>query len=238
MRFPGFSAEALTFFRGLKRNNNREWFQARKHIFEDKVKRPMLELVSVIFSEMMEFAPDYVSEPQKTVYRIYRDTRFSADKKPYKDHIAASFTRRGLQKHAAAGFYFSVSDSEIEVGGGVYMPGAEELLAIRNHIAGHHAEFRAVAAARDVRRLMGEVQGEQLSRVPKGFSAEHPAADVLRFKQFLFFKGMEPAVVTTPRLEPELVKRFRAMTPFVEFLNAPLVAGLAGRLDKTGVISH
>lgn len=222
--FRGFPKEGISFFRGLARNNRREWFQARKEVFEEQVRRPMCDLVNALNQAMMEFAPDYVTDPAKAIYRIYRDTRFSADKTPYKTHIAASFTRRGLVKHQGAGYYFSVSDREIEVGGGVYLPLPETLLAIRTHIAEHHEEFRRLSEAREVRRLFGEMQGERLSRVPKGFASDHSAADLLRHKQFLFYIVLEPDMAATPRLLPDLVKRFRAMTPWIAFLNAPVVA--------------
>src|SRR5207244_3382352 len=104
--FPGFPSEALTFLRGLARNNRRDWFQPRKEIFETKVKAPMIELVEAVNAELLKFAPDYINDPKKAIYRIYRDTRFSPDKTPYKTHIAAVFPRRGLDRQAGAGFYF------------------------------------------------------------------------------------------------------------------------------------
>ena len=107
--FPGFSPEALKFLRGLERNNRREWFQPRKETFETLVKAPMTQLVEAVNAELLRFAPDHITDPKKSVYRIYRDTRFSADKTPYKTHIAAIFPPRGLEKHASAGFYFHVS---------------------------------------------------------------------------------------------------------------------------------
>ena len=222
--FPGFPREALQFFRGLSRNNNRDWFLPRKAIFEEQVKQPMRQLVSGLNAAMMTFAPEYVTDPDKAIYRIYRDTRFSPDKTPYKDHIAASFHRRGPAAHSDAGFYFAVSHKEVAIGGGVYMPAPETLLAIRNHIAGHHPEFRRIVGARAVRRLFGELQGERLSRVPKGFCAEHPAADLLRFKQFILYVELPPDLATTPALYGEILKRFRAMVPFLGFLTAPLKA--------------
>src|SRR6478609_9290981 len=91
--FPGFPAEALTFFRSLARNNNREWFLPRKPLFEEKVKQPMWALVESVNASMKSFAPEYITDPGKAIYRFYRDTRFSKDKTPYKDHIAASFGR-------------------------------------------------------------------------------------------------------------------------------------------------
>ena len=167
--FPGFPPEGLEFFRQLQRNNRREWFQPRKAIFEATLKQPMRELVSAVNAAMKSFAPEYVTDPEKAIYRIYRDTRFSKDKTPYKDHIAAYFSRRGDK--TGAGFYFAVSHKEVAIGGGIYMPAPETLRAMREHVAEQHEEFRKIARARAVRQLFAGVQGEQLTRVPKGFAA-------------------------------------------------------------------
>ena len=222
-RFAGFPPEAMQFFRGLARNNNREWFLPRKPVFEEKVKRPMWELVEALNASMKAFAPDYVTDPAKAIFRFYRDTRFSKDKSPYKQQIAASFPRRGLPGlPGGAGYYVAVSHKNVAIGGGVYMPAPETLLAIRNHIAGRHAEFRRITGTSAVQRLFGGVDGEQLSRVPKGFAKDHPAEDLLRFKQFLLYAELPAEIAVTPELFVEVQKRFRAMAPFVDFLNAPL----------------
>jgi uncharacterized protein (DUF2461 family) len=104
------------------------------------------------------------------------------------------------------------------------MPAPETLLAVRNHIAGHHDAFRRLTSSRTVRKLLGELHGEQLSRTPKGFACGHPAEDLLRMKQFLLYVELPPDSVTTSRLFREIDSRFRAMTPFLEFLNAPSVS--------------
>ncbi len=220
--FPGFPAEAMSFFRGLARHNNREWFLPRKPVFEEHVKLPMHRLVEAVNTSMKSFAPDYMTEPSRAVYRFYRDTRFSKDKTPYKDHIAASFNHRALAGKGAAGYYFAVSHKDFAVGGGVYMTLPETLLAIRQHLAENHREFRRIIQGRTLRQLLGEIQGEQLSRVPKGFCADHPAADLLRYKQFLFYIELPAEIATTPEVHREIVKRFRAMAPFLEFLNGAL----------------
>jgi uncharacterized protein (TIGR02453 family) len=222
--FPGFPPEGLTFFRSLKRNNRREWFQPRKHIYDETLRAPMIELVTALDAEMMKFAPAHVREPESAIYRIYRDTRFSSDKTPYKTHIAAIFPHRGLAKHSCAGLYFSVSPEEVEIAGGVYMPMPEDLRAIRLHLLDQHEEFRRIVKGRTLRGLMGELQGDHLSRVPKGFPADHPAADLVRQKQWLVYVTLEPAIATTPKLFTEVVKRIRAMAPFLAFLNTPLLA--------------
>src|SRR5216684_7637331 len=192
--FAGFPPEAIQFFKGLERNNRREWFQPRKQIYDEQVKAPMADLIRTLTAEMMRFAPDYVTEPEKAIYRIYRDTRFSKDKTPYKTHVAAIFPRRGTEKHGGAGLYFSVAAHEIEVAGGVYMPGPDALLSIRSHLAEHHEDFIRIVKSRKLRALMGELHGEQLTRVPRGFACEHPAADLLRYKQWLLYVMLDPAL--------------------------------------------
>jgi uncharacterized protein (TIGR02453 family) len=219
--FPGFPQEGIDFFRKLQRNNRREWFQPRKPIFEASLKQPMRELVAAVNGAMKNFAPEYVTDPDRAIYRIYRDTRFSKDKTPYKDHVAASFPRRDTP--SGAGLYFAVSHKEVAIGGGIYMPAPETLLAIRRHIANRHQELRRIVAKPAVRQLFqAGLQGEQLTRVPKGFAREHPAADLLRYKQFLLYIELEPDLATTQDLYPEVVRHFRAITPFLEYLNAPL----------------
>jgi uncharacterized protein (TIGR02453 family) len=223
--FPGFPKEGMAFLRALKKNNDREWFAPRKSTYEEKVKQPMIELVSAIHREMLRFAPDYVSEPSKCVYRIYRDTRFAKDKTPYKTYTSALFLRNGFDKYAGgAAFYFAVSPDNTEVAAGVYTPDRDVLLEVRQHIAANHKELRAILNSAKVKKLAGELQGESLSRVPKGFDPEHPAADIIRRKSFLLDVTLDPKLAATPALLKELVMRIETMTPFVEFLNRPLLA--------------
>lgn len=223
--FPGFPREGIEFLRALRKNNDREWFTPRKAVFEAAVRQPMIELVGAIHREMLRFAPLYAGEPAKCVYRIYRDTRFSKDKTPYKTFASALLLRQGFDKHnGGAAYYFAVSPVSIEVAGGIYMPDRDVLLAVRQHIAANHLEFRATYERAKVRKLLGELRGEALSRVPKGFDAEHPAADLIRRKHYLLEAELDPALATTPELLPEIVARLEAMTPFIEFLNRPLVA--------------
>jgi uncharacterized protein (TIGR02453 family) len=216
--FPGFSPEALQFFRGLSRNNKREWFLPRKPLFEEKVKEPMRQLVEALNLALHDFAPEYETDPDKAIFRIYRDVRFSKDKKPYKEHIAATFHRRGTTTHGQAGYYVAISHKSVAIGGGVYMPEPAQLLAIRQRIAERHEDFRRILAARPVRKLLGDLQGDQLSRVPRGFAADHPAADLLRFKYFILYVELASSLATKPALYKEIVNRFRVMVPFMQFL--------------------
>jgi len=222
-KFRGFPPEAMEFFRGLARHNTREWFQPRKQIFEETVRQPMLQLVEALNGELLRFAPLHATDPEKAIFRFYRDTRFSKDKSPYKDRIAATFPRRGMVRHQGAMYYFSVNDKGVAMGGGLYMPMPETLLAVRNHIAVHHEDMRAIIAAKPPTRLYGELQGESLARVPKGFPATHPAAGLLKRKHFFYYVETDPQVALTPALVPLLRKHFEAITPLVDFLNSGVV---------------
>src|SRR5437763_9522907 len=119
----------------------------------------------------------------KAIFRIYLDTRFSKDKRPYKTHVAATFYLQNLCKAAGPCFYFHFTPKELLVFAGVWMPEREELLAIRNLLAERHQEVRQLLRGNAVRKLMGELKGERLSRVPKGFDKEHSAGDLIRGKQ-------------------------------------------------------
>ncbi len=217
----GFSAEAIKFLRGIKRNNNREWFQKNKEVFEAELKAPMILLVDQINHALFEFAPEYVTDTKNAIFRFYRDTRFSNDKSPYKTHIAAWFKRNGFQDKSAAGFYFHVSAEEVIVAGGLYMPPPDQLLAVRTHLLDHHERFRELGKDRKIKTLMDGFGGESLSRDPKGFPKEHPASDLIRQKQWGYSCQLPASLATTPKLYPELVKRFKALTPVVNFLNEP-----------------
>jgi uncharacterized protein (TIGR02453 family) len=124
-----------------------------------------------------------------------------------------------LGKDSGAGYYFHVSSKGIGVACGAYAPGPEELRKIRHFIAGNHNLFRTSL------KLMGSVQGSTLTRVPKGFNAEHPAADMIKKKQWYWWVELPLALATSPKLKSEIVKRFRATAPMVELLNKPLLKG-------------
>jgi uncharacterized protein (TIGR02453 family) len=216
-----FPPEAITFLKGLEKNNTREWFQPRKEIFDTKLKAPMFELVEAINAELLKFAPEFITEPKKAVFRIYRDTRFSKDKTPYKTHLAAIFPRRGLTKDLGAGYYFHVSAKGVGIACGAYGPGPEQLRKIRPFLVENAKLFRSSAAK--LKKLMGPLKGTTLQRVPKGFASEHPAADLIKMKQWYWWVELDSKLATSPKLKVEVVKRFRAMAPMVEFLNRPLL---------------
>jgi uncharacterized protein (TIGR02453 family) len=127
-----------------------------------------------------------------------------------------------MEKLGAGGFFFSVNHKQVEIAGGVYHPDASAMLTIRTHIADTHEEFRRLLAKRKLRTLMGELKGSELSRVPKGFEATHPAADLLKKKDWIFYVLLEPDIASSPKLLTEILSRFEAVAPVIEYLNAPL----------------
>src|SRR4051794_28074511 len=228
-KFTGFPPQGLSFFRQLARNNRRDWFQPRKALYDEHVRRPMLELIELVNDDLRAFAADHVTEPARAVYRIYRDTRFARDKTPYKTHIAAIFPRPGLPRHAGAGFYFSVSHTGVEIAGGIYMPGPEELAAVRQALARDPTAFRRLAASSALKRLMGELQGTSLARVPRGYDPAHPAADLLRRKQLYFGKELPADMALGTSVRREVSTRFKAMAPVVHFLNAIVLQAMRAK---------
>lgn len=222
--FPGLSKQALRFFRELEENNNRDWFEAHKGVYLEHLKAPMEALVEAVGAEMVKFAPNEVTTPQKAIYRIYRDTRFSGDKTPYKTHLGASFFRHDLGKHIAGGYYFEVSHKHVGIAGGVYMPTPENLRLLRGHIADNGARFKKIVGAKRLVEKLGPLQGERLVRPPKGFDPDHAAIDWIKCKQWYYWKELPAELAATPKLLGELVECFKLMQPTIEFFNEPLLA--------------
>ena len=224
-RVSCFAPEALAFLRALKRHNDRDWFKPRKEQYETLLRAPMIALVERLAADFRGFAPDLVASPKTSLYRIYRDTRFSENKAPYKTHIAAIFPPRSLPKHQGAGLYFHVSPTEVWVGGGMYAPDTSLLHAVREHIAANVKRLRTVVESPAFRRTVGPLEGERLQRVPRGFPRDHPAAEFLRYRKFLAGHEFPPAFATSPRFYDAILKVFRHVAPFTHFLNEPLLKG-------------
>jgi uncharacterized protein (TIGR02453 family) len=224
-----FRAAGLRFLRGLRRNNRREWFEAHKPAFERELKQPMLALIETVNGAMEDFAPAHVRPPQKCMMRIYRDIRFSSDKRPYKSHVSAWWSRAGLEKTSGGGFYMHISPDEVMIAAGVYMPEREQLLAIRRYLAVHHAEVRGMLAERKLRRLMESFTGVPLTRAPKGFPKEHPAFDLLLCRQWGVEATLAPDASLQNDFATQVIRRFRLAAPLVNALNTPLLASTEKR---------
>ncbi len=219
---PRFSARTLSFLVRLKRNNRREWFTARRGEYDEVVRAPMLAVLERLAIDMRAIAPELVVGP-KSMYRIYRDVRFSANKQPYKTHVAASFWHRDLGKGGGAGMYFHVDPDGVWIGGGMYAPEMPQLYRVREHIAGNVRRFRSMIEAPRFRRALdGGLEGEQLQRVPRGFSRDHEAADYLRYRQFLAGREFPARFATGPKFYGGMLDVFRTIAPLIRFLNEPL----------------
>ena len=221
---PVFTDEALRFLRGLKRNNRREWFEKRREVYEREVKTPMVALVERLTAGMAGYAPEHVRPAAKCVFRIYRDTRFSADKTPYKTHLGAWWSRAGVVKTSGAGFYMHIGADEFVIAAGAYMPEKDQLLAIRRHLFEDHAEWKRLIEDRRLLRAFAIHDPVALIRAPKGFPMDHPAIEWIKWRQWGVTAHLPPEAALKPSLVADIEKRFRLAARLVSFLNAPLVA--------------
>ena len=219
---PYLRPEGLKFLRGLEKNNDREWFQSRKAVYEAELKEPMLAIVRKITDAMMEFAPHHVRPAEKSLFRIYRDTRFSHNKRPYKTHVAAWWSHMGMEKTSGAGYYFQVSPKGVVIAAGAYMPEKEQLAAIRNWLLENHEAFRKVLNKPAVKKTFSEFEGEALTRPPKGFPFEHPALDLIKQKQWGLSTTLPAETALETNFAQTLTKHFKLLAPLVDALNTPL----------------
>jgi len=219
---PRFSKQTLSFLNRLKRNNRREWFNARKDEYDTVVRQPMLAVLERLAVDMRDIAPDLHVSP-KSMYRIYRDIRFSENKQPYKTHVAASFWDRELGKGGGAGMYFHISTDGVWIGGGMYAPEPPQLHRVREQIAANVKHFRSIVEAPAFKRALdGGLEGEQLQRVPRGFPRDHEAADYLRHRQFLAGKEFPSSFAARSGFYGGMLGVFRTIAPLVRFLNESL----------------
>jgi len=226
---PYFRPEALTFLRNLARHNDRVWFNERKAVYESELKEPMLAVIRRITDAMMEFAPNHVRPAEKSLFRIYRDTRFSNNKLPYKTHVAAWWSHMGMQKTSGAGYYFQVSPKGVVIAAGAYMPEKEQLAAIRNWLLNNHVQFRRLLQKPAVRKTFTEFEGEALTRPPKGFPCDHPAMDLIKCKQWGLSTTLPAATALEKNLAQTLIRHFKLLAPLVDALNTPIAASLVPR---------
>lgn len=220
-----FSEASIKFLAALKRHNEREWFNARKPVYERELKEPLLAVIGEINIAMARFAPEFVRDPARCAMRIYRDIRFSTDKRPYKHNVAAWWARAGLEKTSGGGFYLELSPLGITCAAGVYMPDKDQTLAIRRLLLEQHALYRRLIASRTMRAAgMAPFDGMPLTRAPKGFPADHSASDLIAQRQWGVAAHLPVADALDAALVKKIVTRFRAAAPLVNLLNSPLIS--------------
>ena len=221
----GFSPRTLRFLRAVTRNNRREWFHEHRADYEAFVRGPVVAIVERLAVDFAAAAPDFVADPKISLFRPWRDTRFSADKRPLKTHVAALFPQRALGRLRGAGLYFEVGPGYVWIGGGLYAPDPASLHAGAQP---HRRPAPAAATAAGGAGASPAPSARSAASRRRGCRADstrkHPAADLIRHKQFLAVREEPDAFATTPGFYAELLASFTAMAPFVRFLNEPLVA--------------
>jgi uncharacterized protein (TIGR02453 family) len=215
-----FPTAGIEFLRQLKENNDRAWFDAHRSSYESDVRAPMLAIVAAVNDRLEAFASAYVNRSGTGLARIQRDVRFGADKTPYKTQMTAVFALAGRQRDESAGFYLRIGVDGAQVQGGILRPAPAALVRLREAIADGLPCVTEVIEI--VGERMGPLQGEKLRRVPKGFRADHPAAELLKHRQLYFSAALPLDVVTSDRLVDAVAERFDALSFFVTWLDYEL----------------
>lgn len=226
--FKGFRPAAIQFLADLAEHNDRAWFQPRKADYERLLKEPMEALVVAMAERFAARGIPLHADPKRSPFRIYRDTRFSRDKSPYKTHLASSFAWIGSDggggEHAAesphsGGGYFNFQPGEMYIGGGLWMPDKSRLEAFRRAIVDEPARVKAALEEPGFVAWFGGVRShDTLKRVPPGWPQEHPMADLFRWKDVVFGRRLSDEEVYSPDLPDRLAQGYEAALPVFRFL--------------------
>jgi len=230
--FTGFRPEAIQFLADLAQNNDRAWFQPRKAEFERLLKAPMEQMIEALGAALAARGVPMVADPKRSPFRIYRDTRFSKDKSPYKTHLGATFRWAGEPAAAVAaggghderahgnGGYFHFEPGEMYAGGGMWRMEKPRLDAFRRAVLETPDRVRAALEEPGFVAAFGSAHGhEELQRVPPGFPKEHPLADLFRWKDVVFGRRLGDDEVLSPDLPDRLADAYAAATPVFRFLS-------------------
>jgi uncharacterized protein (TIGR02453 family) len=220
-----FTPKSLSFLRSLKRNNKREWFHERREQYDQHCRGPMLEVIARLGEDFQRIAPEMLVDPKVNLLRPFRDTRFSEDKTPLKTHVGATIPNRALGRMNGAGLYFEVAPGWVWIGGGLWRPDTSQLQLVREHIAANHKQLTRIVSSPGFKKL-GGLQGDRMTRVPRGFAKDHPAADYLQCRQFMAFREEEAAFAHSRDFYKQLLWTFETIMPLLRFLNEPIVASL------------
>jgi uncharacterized protein (TIGR02453 family) len=228
--FRGFRTEALRFLKRLKRNNRRDWFERHRPVYETEVRDPLRALVEEMDVRLARIAPELTGDPRRSIFRIHRDVRFSADKSPYKTNAACQFYHcdagRGAGQEAegaGAGLYFQLADGECFVAGGIWMPARPALEKVREALADDPGGLEEIVRAPAFRRRFGRLSEESmLTRMPRGYAEDHPAARWLRYKSFTAYRPLTAREATSRRLPAALERDFAVLVPLVRWLNGAI----------------
>jgi uncharacterized protein (TIGR02453 family) len=212
---------SLSFIRDLKKNNNKEWFQANRSRY-DEARAEFLAFIEKLVAEIGLFDTELGPvNPKNTLFRINRDIRFSKDKSPYKTNFG-SFIIKGGRKSGNAGYYFHLDPDGTFVGGGVYHPEAGVLKRVRNEIYGNPEEFESIIKEGAFYDYFGELYDDRLKTAPKGYPKDFEYIDLLKYKSYIVSRAFDEKLVTGDRLLVETVRAFRLMHPLIRFINYAL----------------
>ena len=218
--FAGFPKETLTFLRELAQNNNRVWFDANRKRYEEAFLSPALAYITAMQQPLAKVSPLYRAEPKKvggSLMRIFRDVRFSKDKRPYKTNMGIHFRHEaGCDVHAP-GFYVHIQPKECFIGAGIWHPAADALRSIRETIDARPSDWKK---ARDHKAFCSKysLTGDVVTRAPRGFDADHPFLEDLKRKDFIGVMSIDEDAIMTPDFVKESLAAFKAAIPFSRFL--------------------
>ena len=212
-------ASTLTFMSQLARNNNKPWFDEHKKEYQS-VKEDFEELVTAVLAGISDIEPSLRDTTAKSsIMRIYRDTRFSKDKTPYKTNLGAGFGMGG-GKNVYGGYYLHIEPGgKSFAGGGMWQPEGPVLRAIRQEIDYNFADFSNIINDKQFKKLFGQIDGERLVKAPQGYSPDNPAVEYLKLKSFTVGGKLADEDLTKKTLVKKITDIYRTMKPFVDFLN-------------------
>jgi uncharacterized protein (TIGR02453 family) len=215
---PAITKDTINFLNDLKKNNNREWFQANKGRY-DAARAEFLNLTGSLLGEIQAIDPDIGPlKPGDAIFRIYRDVRFSSDKSPYKTHMGAYFVKGGKQS-GNAGYYFHLEPGESFTAGGIWQPTPDILKAVRTGIFENPDEFRSIIKNKVFIDNFGEIHGEKLKTPPKGFPKDFSEIEWLKYKSFTVFRNIPNKLILGEQLIEDTAWVFALMLPLNRFIN-------------------
>lgn len=219
------TTSAFNFLKKVKKNNNREWFKENKGLYEAAY-ADMIAFADAFLLEMNKI--DNIENPtgKRCLHRIYRDTRFSKDKTPYKKNWGGGFKR--ASKALRGGYYFHIEPGNSFLGGGFWGPSSQDLRHIRQHIAQDDQPLRKIINSKKFKTAFGELKGEKLKTAPKGYPKDHPSIDLLNYKQFLLMKSFSDKEVLDKKFLKEATKTFKNFRPFFDYMSETLTTDLNG----------
>jgi uncharacterized protein (TIGR02453 family) len=224
-KLPQILPSNFQFLMLLKKNNHRDWFVKNKDRYLLEIENVVL-LADALLLEMNKH--DVIETPngKKSLFRIYRDVRFSKDKKPYKTHFSGAFTRAGKERRGS--YYFHIEPGKSFAAGGFWAPEPADIKRIRDEFAFDAKPFRKIIQNKNFIKYFKKLEGEQIKTTPKGFTSDDPAIDLLRYKQFTLVRNFSDKEVQSADFVKTLNDTFKQMRPFLNYMTEVLTTDVNG----------